>query len=62
MLAASAFAVRVPVETKFPSKLTVEVADPKLMVFAPVAAAWILRLPVLEAALQSDTAPDVAVS
>ena len=45
-----------------PGTLTVLVADPKLIIFAPVAAAWIFKLPVLEAALQSETVPVVAVS
>ena len=44
-----------------PGALTAEVDDPRLMMFEPVAADWIFSMPVLEAALQSDTAADVAV-
>ena len=55
-------AANVPLETRVPGTLTVEVADPKFTVFAPVAAVWMFRLPVRETESHKETMPVVVLS
>ena len=51
-------AANVPLETRVPGTLTVEVADPKFT----VAAVWMFRLPVRETESHKETMPVVVLS